>query len=79
MCIAVSIIGAILLLTVSFFVRVVAERQEDSLKRFGRILAIILVAGAIYLPCLATYVQLTGHCPIEKVWSILETAVEEEE
>jgi hypothetical protein len=64
----------VLLLTLAFFVRVVAEQQQDNLRKLGHRLSILLIIIALSVPALATIVQTSGNCPIEKVWRLLDSA-----
>ncbi|MBN1871130.1 MAG: hypothetical protein JW800_01005 [Candidatus Omnitrophica bacterium] len=61
----VGVMHSVLLLTVVFFVLYFSKKLEESpLKSFGRILVVLLSAGAILIFCVSLISISTGNCRI---------------
>jgi len=60
-----AIVPATVLLTISFFVLVIVRKvEEEGLKSFGRIIAMLLWVAAILVFITGLYVMATGNCPM---------------
>ena len=65
---AFALIPTLILLTISFFVLVIANKlNENGLKSFGRIIAMLLWVAATLVVVCGIVMMATGYCPMTRI------------